>query len=154
MLWCLDGPEEISHSDSRSIALALAFAARRETGVEIHPGASLGANFVVDHGYGTVIGETVETGTDCYILNAVTLGSRGISGNRAGRRHPALGDRVEIGAFACVFGAVTIGDDVFIGPHCMISSDISPGMFVTVKQPISMRPHSANAPNRAFASPN
>lgn len=150
LFWYFDGSEVFSHAESRALALALSYAARRETGVEIHPAAKLGPNFVVDHGYGTVIGETVQTGSDCYILNAVTLGSRGIAGNPTGRRHPILGDRVEIGSFACVFGPVTIGSDVFIGPHCMVSDNICSGMNVTIKQPLNVRPNSTQLNSIAY----
>ncbi len=98
--------------------------ARVTTGVDIHPGATIGARFVVDHGSGTVIGETAEIGDDCYVLNGVILGARGIAGNRAGKRHPTLGNRVEIGSFARIFGPVTIGDDVIVTSLSCITRDI------------------------------
>lgn len=122
----------------RAAALALAFVARRECGVDIHPGARLGPEFVVDHGFGTVVGETVVTGAGCYILNGVVLGARGIASNRSGRRHPRLGDNVEIGSFACVLGPIEIGDDVFIGPHCVVLDDVPAGARVTVRHPVQL----------------
>ncbi|MBH8554960.1 serine acetyltransferase [Nostocaceae cyanobacterium CENA357] len=94
------------------------------TGVEIHPGAKIGSRFVIDHGTGTVIGETCEIGHDCYILQGVILGSTGIAANQAGKRHPTLGHKVEVGAFAKILGSVQIGDNVKISPGCIIRSDI------------------------------
>lgn len=120
----------------RAAALALAFVARRECGVDIHPGARLGCEFVVDHGFGTVIGETVVAGARCYVLNGVVLGARGIASNPGGRRHPRLGDDVEIGSFACVLGPIEIGDGAFIGPHCVITEDVPRRARVTVRHPV------------------
>ncbi|VVO03691.1 serine O-acetyltransferase [Pseudomonas fluorescens] len=94
------------------------------SGAEIHPAARIGRRFVLDHGYGTVIGETCEIGNDCYILCGVTLGARGIANNPNGKRHPRLGNNVEIGAGARILGCVTIGDNVFISPACVITHDV------------------------------
>lgn len=94
------------------------------TGIEIHPAARIGRRFVIDHGHGTVIGETAEIGDDCYILQGVVLGATGIAGNKATKRHPSLGNRVELGSFVRIFGAVTIGDDVKISPYVVITEDI------------------------------
>lgn len=94
------------------------------SGVEIHPAATIGRRFVLDHGFGTVIGETCEIGDDCYILSGVTLGATGIANNRNGKRHPRLGNGVEIGSAARVLGPVVIGDDVFISPSCVITQDV------------------------------
>ena len=76
------------------------------SGAEIHPAARIGRRFVLDHGYGTVIGETCEIGHDCYILCGVTLGARGIANNPDGKRHPRLGNNVEVGSGARVLGYV------------------------------------------------
>jgi serine O-acetyltransferase len=94
------------------------------SGVEVHPAATIGRRFVLDHGFGTVIGETCEIGNDCYILSGVTLGATGIANNRNGKRHPRLGNGVEIGSAARVLGPVVIGDDVFISPSCVITQDV------------------------------
>jgi serine O-acetyltransferase len=95
------------------------------TNIEIHPAAIIGKNFVLDHGVGTVIGETAIIGDDCYILQEVILGAGKIANNKAGqRRHPAVGNRVEIGGFACLYGCITIGDDVKISPRAIIKKDI------------------------------
>jgi len=103
------------------------------SGADIHPAAKIGRRFVLDHGFGTVIGETTEIGDDCYLLGSVTLGASGIASNPSGRRHPSIGHRVEIGAFARIFGRIQIGDDVFIGPHCVIKEDVPSCSSVTVR---------------------
>lgn len=111
---------------------------KRVSGVEIHPGARIGARLVVDHGIGTVIGETVEIGDDCYILGGVTLGATGIAGNASGKRHPTIGDRVEIGKDAIVVGNIAIGDDCFIGSNCVVTTDMPAGSRVTVTNSIQV----------------
>lgn len=102
------------------------------TGVEIHPNAKVGKRFVIDHGYGTVIGETCEIGNDCYILQGVTLGAKGIMKNTTGRRHPKLGNKVEIAGFARVFGPISIGDETKIYGFAVIDRDIPPKREVSI----------------------
>ena len=80
-----------------------------------------------------MIGETSIIGDDCYLLGGVTLGARGISSNPSVQRHPKIGNRVQIGAFASVLGFIDIGDDVLIGPGCIVTQDIPPGARVQVK---------------------
>lgn len=116
----------------RTLARALSEQAKVETGVEIHPGARIGARFVVDHGIGTVIGETAVVGEDCYLLHGVVLGALGIADLPRTRRHPRLGDRVEIGAFARVLGPVSVGDDVVIGCHALVREDVAAGSRISV----------------------
>ncbi len=94
------------------------------TGIKIHPNALIGKSFILNHGYGTVIGETVIIGDNCYILQGVILGSKTISNNNSEKRHPTLGNNVEIGAFSRLFGDIIIGDNVFISPHNIITKDI------------------------------
>lgn len=103
------------------------------SGAEIHPRCEIGRRFVLDHGWGSVIGETSVIGQDCYMLGGVTLGAAGIANNPSARRHPTLGDRVQIGAFARIFGNVQIGNDVFIGTHCCITQDIASDSIVTLR---------------------
>lgn len=98
--------------------------AKIKTGVEIHPSAKIGKRFIVDHAIGTIIGETTVIGDDCYLLQNVILGARGIANNSKGRRHPKLGNRVEVGANVRIFGPITIGDDVFISPDTIVTRDI------------------------------
>lgn len=115
------------------------------SGAEIHTRCTIGKRFILDHGVGTVIGETSVIGSDCYVLGGVTLGARGIAGNAAENRHPILGNRVQVGAFARIFGCVTIGSDVFIGPHCVVTEDIPSGSTVTVRMPIEVTRNSSGA---------
>lgn len=130
----LSGPLVPGADDGRLRVLArdITEQAKVETGVEIHPAAVIGRRFVVDHGMGTVIGETASLGDDCYLLHGVILGSTRIADNPPGRRHPAIGSRVEIGAFARVLGPVCIGDDAVIGCHALVLSDLPAGARVSV----------------------
>ena len=82
--------------------------ARKKTGIEIHPGATIGKRLVIDHGEGVVIGETAEIGDDCLIYQGVTLGG---TGKHTGKRHPTVGNNVLIGAGAKVLGPINIGDN-------------------------------------------
>jgi serine O-acetyltransferase len=86
-----------------------------------------------------VIGETCEIGNDCYILCGVTLGARGIANNPDGKRHPRLGNNVEIGSGARVLGYVQIGDNVFISPACVITQDVPAGTKVKVVNQIQLQ---------------
>ena len=94
------------------------------TGIEIHPNAQIGKCFVLDHGLGTVIGETTIIGNYCYILQNVILGSSHIANNKIGQRHPIIGNNVEIGGFVKIYGSVKIGDNVQISPGAIIKNDI------------------------------
>ena len=94
------------------------------TGIEIHPGATIGRRFFIDHGMGVVIGETAVVGDDVMLYHGVTLGGRSL--NR-GKRHPTLGDRVTVGAGAKVLGPVWVGDDVQIGANAVVVKDVPPG---------------------------
>ncbi len=87
------------------------------TGLEIHPGASIGKGFFVDHGAGLVIGETAEIGDNCVMFHNVTLGG---TGKHKGKRHPTLGNNVLVGTGAIILGPVTIGDNVKIGANSFI----------------------------------
>lgn len=101
-------------------------------GVDIHPGARIGAGLVLDHCAGTVIGETTEIGDYGYILGGVVLGAVGIANNPIAKRHPTIGARTEIGASARVLGPITVGDDCFIAPHTVVTDDIPANTRVTV----------------------
>ncbi|MBL8096775.1 MAG: serine O-acetyltransferase [Anaerolineales bacterium] len=90
---------------------------RGMTGIEIHPGATLGSGFFIDHGMGVVIGETAEIGADVTLYHGVTLG--GTSLNK-GKRHPTIGDRVVVGAGAKILGAITVGADSRIGANAVV----------------------------------
>lgn len=98
--------------------------AKNKTGIEIHPACKIGDRFVIDHGFGTVIGETVTIGDDCYILQCVVLGSRYIANNKTEKRHPQLGNNVEVGGFAKLLGPISIGDNVKISPNAIIRESV------------------------------
>ena len=87
------------------------------TGIEIHPGATIGRGFFIDHGMGVVIGETAEIGENVLLYQGVTLGG---TGKEKGKRHPTLGDNVVVGTGAKVLGAITIGDNVKIGANSVV----------------------------------
>ncbi|MDH5469021.1 MAG: serine O-acetyltransferase [Gammaproteobacteria bacterium] len=101
--------------------------ARWYTGIEIHPGATIGRRFFIDHGMGVVIGETTEIGDDCTLYHGVTLG--GTSWDK-GKRHPTLHNNVVIGAGAKVLGPIVIEDGVRIGSNAVVLKSISSGMTV------------------------
>ena len=95
--------------------------AKFATGIEIHPGATIGRGLVIDHGTGVVIGETAEIGDNCTIYQGVTLGG---TGKNTGKRHPTLGNNVMVGAGAKVLGPLTIGDNAKIAAGAVALSDI------------------------------
>ena len=91
------------------------------TGIEIHPKASIGNRFFIDHGEGVVIGETTIVGDDVLLYQQVTLGG---TGKESGKRHPTLGNKVIVGAGAKVLGNITIGDNVRIGAGSVVVEDV------------------------------
>ena len=101
--------------------------ARFLTGVEIHPGATIGRRFFIDHGMGIVIGETAEIGDDCSIYHGVTLG--GTTWNK-GKRHPTLKAGVIIGAGAKVLGPLTLGENARVGSNAVVVKDVPAGATV------------------------
>ncbi len=102
----------------------LAHLARWLTGIEIHPGATIGRRFFIDHGMGVVIGETSVIGDDCTLYHGVTLG--GTSWNK-GKRHPTLGNNVVIGAGAKVLGPIMLGDGARVGSNAVVVKDVPAG---------------------------
>jgi serine O-acetyltransferase len=108
----------------RWLARWLAHWGRFFTGIEIHPGATIGRRVFIDHGMGVVIGETAEIGDDCTLYHGVTLG--GTSWNK-GKRHPTLARGVVIGAGAKILGPVLVGDGAKIGSNAVVVRDVPPG---------------------------
>lgn len=106
------------------------------TGIEIHPGASLGRRLFIDHGMGVVIGETAVVGDDVLIYHGVTLGGTGHIG---GKRHPTVGDRVVIGAGAKLLGDIDIGHDSAIGSNAVVVHS-APAWTTLVGIPATGRP--------------
>src|SRR6185503_8617573 len=94
------------------------------TGIEIHPGATIGRRFFIDHGMGVVIGETAEIGDDCTLYHGVTLGGTSWA---KGKRHPTLANGVVVGAGAKILGPVTIGEGAKIGSNAVVVRDVPPG---------------------------
>ena len=95
--------------------------ARRRTGIEIHPGATIGRRFFIDHGIGVVLGETAEIGDDVMLYHNVTLGARRFA---TGKRHPTIGSRVIIGAGAKILGPVNIADDARVSYNSVVIEDV------------------------------
>jgi serine O-acetyltransferase len=108
----------------RWLARWLAHWGRWLTGIEIHPGATIGRRVFIDHGMGIVIGETAVVGDDCTLYHGVTLG--GTSWNK-GKRHPTLGAGVVIGAGAKVLGPIEVGAGAKIGSNAVVVRDVPPG---------------------------
>jgi len=101
--------------------------ARFLTGIEIHPGASIGRRVFIDHGMGVVIGETAEIGDDCTLYHGVTLG--GVSWNK-GKRHPTLGKGVVVGAGAKILGPFIVGDGAKVGSNSVVVKPVPAGATV------------------------
>jgi serine O-acetyltransferase len=97
--------------------------ARFLTGVEIHPAATIGGGFFIDHGMGVVIGETTEIGEHVTLFQGVTLGG---TGKERGKRHPTLGHHVVVGAGAKILGGITIGDHVKVGANSVVLKSVPP----------------------------
>jgi serine O-acetyltransferase len=108
----------------RWLARFIAHFARWITGIEIHPGASIGRRVFIDHGMGVVVGETAEIGDDCTLYHGVTLG--GTSWNK-GKRHPTLGQGVVIGAGAKILGPITLGAGAKVGSNAVVVKDVPAG---------------------------
>jgi serine O-acetyltransferase len=98
--------------------------ARFATGVDIHPGARIEGGLFIDHGMGTVIGETAEVGRGVTLLHQVTLGGRG---DARGKRHPTIGDGAFIGAGAKILGPIRVGAEARIGANAVVLSDVPAG---------------------------
>jgi serine O-acetyltransferase len=96
------------------------------TGIDIHPGAKIGKNFFIDHGY-VVIGETAEIGDDVTIYQHVTLGGTNPSNGIAGKRHPTIEDGAILGSGANVLGPITVGARARIGANSVVTKDVPPG---------------------------
>lgn len=105
------------------IARAISQSARRRTGIEIHPGATIGRGLFIDHGMGVVIGETTEIGDNCTLYQNVTLGG---TGKDQGKRHPTLGNNVLVGAGAKVLGPFTVGDNARVAAGAVVLDAVPP----------------------------
>ncbi len=111
----------------RLVARFISEIARFVTGIEIHPGATIGEGFFVDHGMGTVIGETTEIGNNVTLYQGVTLGG---TGKEKGKRHPTLEDNVVIGVGATVLGSITVGQNAKVGAGAVVVNPVPPNSTV------------------------
>ncbi len=100
-----------------TLARVISQFSRAMTGIEIHPGATIGRRFFIDHGMGIVIGETSEIGDDVLMYQGVTLGG---TGKEAGKRHPTIGNEVVIGTGAKILGNIRVGDHVKVGAGSVV----------------------------------
>ena len=107
----------------RFLARAVSQWSRCWTGIEIHPGATIGHRLVIDHGMGIVIGETAEIGDDCLIYQGATLGG---TGKDQGKRHPTIGNNVLIGSGAKVLGPFKVGDNARIASGAVVLREVPP----------------------------
>lgn len=115
------------HRDWRLTGRFISFLARAVTNVDIHPGATIGRRFFIDHGACVVIGETAEIGRDVTLYHGVTLG--GTSWNK-GKRHPTLGNGVMVGAGAKILGPITVHEKARVGANSVVIEDVPPGCTV------------------------
>ena len=106
-----------------TIARMISQWARFWTGIEIHPGATIGKGLFIDHGMGVVVGETAEIGDNCLLYQGVTLGG---TGKDKGKRHPTLGNNVMVGAGAKVLGPFKVGDNVKIAANAVVLEAVPP----------------------------
>ena len=111
----------------RLLARIISHVNRFLTGIEIHPGAKIGRRFFIDHGAGVVIGETTEIGDDVLIYQGVVLGGTTLEKKK---RHPTIGNNVEMGTGAIALGAITIGDGARIGSGSVVVKSVPPGSTV------------------------
>ncbi|MFC5972901.1 serine O-acetyltransferase [Halomarina salina] len=132
-------------------ARVLSHLTRVLTGVEIHPGATLGRRVFIDHGMGVVVGETAELGDDVQLFHGVTLGG---NSPEPVKRHPTLEDGVTVGANATLVGDITVGEGATVGAGAVVVDDVAPGTTVagnparpigeSAEPPLSQHPRCSN----------
>jgi len=145
-------------NDWRFSARAISFVTRMLTNIDIHPGASIGHRFFIDHGAGVVIGETAIVGDDVTLYHGVTLG--GTTWNK-GRRHPTLEDGVMVGAGAKILGAITVGENARVGANSVVIKDVPaactvvgiPGKVVQVREAGQPNPHGIDLDHHLIPDP-
>ncbi len=127
-VWCYRLSNGLWRRRRFFLARALSQFARFLTGIEIHPGATIGRRLFIDHGMGVVIGQTAELGDDVMLYHGVTLGGR--SSTRA-KRHPTLGNDVTVGTGATILGNITIGAGSIVGAQAVVVRDAPPRSVLT-----------------------
>jgi serine O-acetyltransferase len=133
----------------RFAARVVSQVARFLTGIEIHPGATIGRRFFIDHGMGIVIGETAEIGDDVLMYHGVTLGGKTL---KQVKRHPTLGSDIVVGAGATIIGPVTIGSHTLIGAQAVVVTD-APANSVLIGSPAVARPRGDGESDISYADP-
>ena len=123
-IWCYRVAHALWRRDHQLLARLLSHLARLLTGVEIHPAASIGRRFFIDHGMGVVVGETADIGDDVLMYHGVTLGGNSM---RREKRHPTIENDAVLGANATLIGAITVGEGARIGAGAVVSDDVSAG---------------------------
>jgi serine O-acetyltransferase len=126
-LWAHRLAHFLWHHKLHLLARLISHANRFFTGIEIHPGARIGRRFFIDHGAGVVIGETSEIGDDVLLYQGVVLGGTTLEKKK---RHPTLGNGVEMGSGAIALGAITIGDGARVGSGSVVIKSVPPGVTV------------------------
>ena len=145
-IWAHRLSHRLWKSGFKLIARAISQIMRGITGIEIHPGATIGRNFFIDHGMGVVIGETAEVGNNVTLYHGVTLGGTSLY---KVKRHPTIGDHVVIGAGAKVLGAITVGSNSRIGANAVVvKSTPSDSVVVGVPGQIVVREHPIHVPEQ------
>ncbi|GAA0035763.1 serine O-acetyltransferase EpsC [Brevibacterium metallidurans] len=144
------------HDELKIPARLLSQVVRTLTGVEIHPGATIGRRFFIDHANGVVIGETSEIGDDVMLYHQVTLGGTSMEKTK---RHPTLGNHVLVGSGAKILGPVVVGDNSSVGANAVVVKDVAPdssavGIPATVRpKRTGAAPESVPTPKTASAAP-
>ncbi len=142
-IWAHRLEHRVWNAGARTLARFMAQWTRFATGIEIHPAASIGRRFFIDHGMGVVIGETAIVGDDVHLYHGVTLG--GVSSEHV-KRHPTIGDRVVIGAGAKVLGDIEIGADSVVGANAVVVRS-APANSRIVGIPAKATPRDASDPD-------
>lgn len=130
-------------------ARAISQVTRWLTGIEIHPGATIGRRFFIDHGMGVVVGETAEVGDDVMLYHGVTLGGRSLA---KVKRHPTLRDGVVVGAGAKILGPVEIGEGTAVGANAVVVKD-TPADAIATGVPATVRPRKGPAEGKPLVDP-
>lgn len=120
-MWAHRISHKLYKSNHKFSARLISQGAKAITGIEIHPGATIGKNLFIDHGSGVVIGETTEIGDNCTLYQGVTLGG---TGKDTGKRHPTLGDNVMVGAGARVLGPFKVGNGSKIAANAVVLTEV------------------------------
>ncbi len=140
---CHRAAHPLHQNGFRFLARLISQTSRSFTGIEIHPGATIGKGLFIDHGMGVVIGETTVIGDNVTLFQGVTLGG---TGKEKGKRHPTLGDNVVVGTGAKVLGSFTIGDNVRIGANAVVVREVPPNAVVVGVPGRIVRQHGREIP--------